>query len=222
MTPVNLQQTMGSSARMQAKSGPAHPLIVRVMHWIGAFAIICMILSGWQIYNASPILPFVFPRWMTLGGWLAGGIAWHLSAMWLLVADGLAYLVYGIASGHFPRDFLPIGPRTVGHDLIQALRLRLSHRLGDYNAVQRLLYAGVIAVVILTVLTGVSIWKPVQLGWLTDLFGGYDISRYIHFALMSLIMGFLLVHLSLVVLFPRTLISMLVGLRRDSGAEPLP
>ena len=222
MTPVNLQQTMGSSARMQAKSGSAHPLIVRVMHWIGAFAIICMILSGWQIYNASPILPFVFPRWMTLGGWLAGGIAWHLSAMWLLVADGLAYLVYGIASGHFRRDFLPIGPRTVGHDLIQALRLRLSHRLGDYNAVQRLLYAGVIAVVILTVLTGVSIWKPVQLGWLTDLFGGYDISRCIHFALMSLIVGFLLVHLSLVVLFPRTLISMLVGLRRDSGAEPLP
>jgi thiosulfate reductase cytochrome b subunit len=196
-------------------------LIVRVMHWIGAFAIICMILSGWQIYNASPILPFVFPRWMTLGGWLAGGIAWHLSAMWLLVANGLAYLVYGIASGHFRRDFLPIVPRTVGHDLIQALRLCLSHRLGDYNAVQRLLYAGVIVVVILTVLTGVSIWKPVQLGWLTDLFGGYDISRYIHFALMSLIMGFLLVHLSLVVVFPRTLISMLVGLRRDSGAEPL-
>ena len=222
MTPVNLQQTMGSSAGMQAKSGPAHPLIVRVMHWIGAFAIICMILSGWQIYNASPILPFMFPRWMTLGGWLAGGIAWHLSAMWLLVADGLAYLVYGIASGHFRRDFLPIGPRTVGHDLIQALRLRLSHRLGDYNAVQRLLYAGVIAVVILTVLTGVSIWKPVQLGWLTDLFGGYDISRCIHFALMSLIVGFLLVHLSLVVVFPRTLISMLVGPRRDSGAEPFP
>jgi thiosulfate reductase cytochrome b subunit len=220
MTSVNLPQTMGRSAGMQARSGSAHPLIVRVMHWIGAFAIICMILSGWQIYNASPILPFVFPQWMTLGGWLAGGIAWHLSAMWLLVADGLAYVVYGIASGHFRRDFLPIGPRTVGHDLVQALRLRLSHRLGHYNAVQRLLYAGVIVVVILTVLTGVSIWKPVQLDWLADLFGGYDIARRIHFALMSLIVGFLLVHLSLVVLFPRTLISMLVGLRGDSSAEP--
>jgi thiosulfate reductase cytochrome b subunit len=204
---------------MQAKSRPAHPFIVRVMHWIAALAIICMILSGWQIYNASPILPFMFPRWMTLGGWLAGGIAWHLSAMWLLVADGLAYLAYGIASGHFRRDFLPIGPRAVAHDLIQALRLRLNHRLGDYNAVQRLLYAGVIIVVILTVLTGVSIWKPVQLGWLTDLFGGYDIARCIHFALMTLIVGFLLVHLSLVALFPRTFISMLVGLRRDSGAK---
>jgi thiosulfate reductase cytochrome b subunit len=213
---------MASSTGIQTKPGSIHPLIVRLMHWIGAFAIICMILSGWQIYNASPILPFVFPRWMTLGGWLGGGIAWHLSAMWLLVADGLAYLVYGIASGHFRRDFLPIGPRTVGHDLIQALRLRLSHRLGEYNAVQRLLYAGVIVVAILTVLTGVSIWKPVQLGWLTDLFGGYDIARDIHFILMSLIVGFLLVHLSLVVLFPRTLLSMLVELRRDTGARPLP
>jgi thiosulfate reductase cytochrome b subunit len=184
---------MESSARVQAKPKPAHPLIVRVMHWIGAFAIICMILSGWQIYNASPILPFTFPQWMTLGGWLAGGIAWHLSALWLLVADGLAYLVYGIVSGHFRRHFLPIGPRAVGHDLVQALRL-----------------------------TGLSIWKPVQLGWLTDLFGGYDIARCIHFTLMCLIVGFLLVHLALVVLFPRTLISMLVGLRRDSSTETLP
>jgi thiosulfate reductase cytochrome b subunit len=210
MTPVNAR----------AKPRPAHALIVRVMHWIGAFAILCMILSGWQIYNASPILPFVFPRWMTLGGWLAGGIAWHLTAMWLLVADGLAYLVYGIASGHFRRDFLPIGPRAVGRDLIRALRLHLDHRLGEYNAVQRLLYVGVIVVVILTVLTGVSIWKPVQLGWLTDLVGGYDVARGIHFALMSVIVGFLLVHLTLVALFPRTLVAMFVGLRRDSNADP--
>jgi thiosulfate reductase cytochrome b subunit len=203
---------------MEAKPMSAHALVVRVMHWTGAFAIFCMILSGWQIYNASPILPFVFPQWMTLGGWLGGGIAWHLSAMWLLVADGLAYLVYGIASGHFQRDFLPIGPRAVGRDLAQAIRLRLEHRLGHYNAVQRLLYVGVIVLVILTVLTGMSIWKPVQLYWLTDLFGGYDIARGIHFALMSLIVGFLLVHLSLVALFPRALVSMLFGLRRDNKA----
>lgn len=213
---------MESPSETQAKPQAAHALIVRVMHWIGALAILCMILSGWQIYNASPILPFVFPEWMTLGGWLGGGIAWHLSAMWLLVADGLAYLIYGIASGHFRRDFLPISPRAVGHDLTQALRLRLAHRLGHYNAVQRLLYVGVIVVIILTALTGLSIWKPVQLGWLTELFGGYDIARRIHFALMSLIVGFLLVHLSLVAVFPRTLVSMLFGLRRDGNADSHP
>jgi thiosulfate reductase cytochrome b subunit len=154
----SLSQTRKVATAMEARARPAHPAIVRVMHWIAAFAILCMILSGWQIYNASPILPFVFPRWMTLGGWLAGAIAWHLAAMWLLVLDGLAYLAYGFLSGHFRRDFLPIGPRAMARDLGLALRLGLPHGLGHYNAVQRLLYVGVIVVVLLTVLTGVSIW----------------------------------------------------------------
>jgi thiosulfate reductase cytochrome b subunit len=206
---------------MEGRARPAHPAIVRVMHWIAAFAILCMILSGWQIYNASPILPFVFPRWMTLGGWLAGAIAWHFAAMWLLVLDGLAYLAYGFLSGHFRRDFLPIESRAVARDLGRALRLGLPHRLGHYNAVQRLLYVGAIVVVVLTVLTGVSIWKPVQLAWLTELFGGYEVARRIHFVMMSLIVAFLFVHLSLVALFPRTLVSMVVGLRRERDTDSL-
>ncbi len=211
---------MTSTRDRQVGHVTAHPVIVRVTHWVGAYALICMILSGWQIYNASPILPFVFPRWMTLGGWLAGGIAWHLSAVWLLLADGLVYLCYGVISGHFRRDFLPIGPRLVGRDLGQALRFRLGHRLGYYNAVQRLLYAGVIVVAFLVMATGLSIWKPVQLGWLTSLFGGYDIARRIHFALMCLIVGFLLIHLTLVALYPRTLVSMVVGLPRNDAEPP--
>jgi thiosulfate reductase cytochrome b subunit len=204
---------------MPTRTTPAHTLPGRIMHWIAAFAIFCMILSGWQIYNASPILPFVFPTWMTLGGWLGGGIAWHLSALWLLIADGLAYLLYGMLSGHFRRDFLPVGPRAVFRDLVEALTLRLHHRLGAYNAVQRVLYIGVILVIIFAVLTGVSIWKPVQLSWLTAAFGGYDVARKVHFALMCLIVAFLLIHLALVLLFPRTLVSMIVGLRRDSAEE---
>jgi thiosulfate reductase cytochrome b subunit len=215
----SLSPTSTVTTAMQARARRAHPAIVRVMHWIAAYAILCMILSGWQIYNASPLLPFVFPRWMTLGGWLAGAIAWHFAAMWLLVLDGLAYLAYGFLSGHFRRDFLPIGPRVVARDLGRALRLELPHRLGRYNAVQRLLYVGVIVVVALTVMTGVSIWKPVQFAWLTDLFGGYEVARRIHFVMMSLIVAFLFIHLSLVVLFPRTLISMMVGLRRERDTD---
>ena len=114
------------------------------MHWIGAAAVISMFLSGWAIYNASPSLPFTFPRGLTLGGWLAAGIAWHISVMWVLFADGLAYLAYGTISGHFWRDLRPNGPRALLRDFGDALRFRLSHRLGHYNAVQRLLYAGVI------------------------------------------------------------------------------
>jgi thiosulfate reductase cytochrome b subunit len=185
------------------------------MHWIGATAVICMILSGWAIYNASPSLPFSFPAWLTLGGWLAAGIAWHLSAMWVLFADGVAYLGYAILSGHFRRDVRPVGPKAVLRDLGGALRLRLGHRLGHYNAVQRLLYTGVIVVICLSVVTGLAIWKPVQLGWLTALFGDYPMARHIHLAMMALIVGFLVIHLVLVALFPRTLISMLVSLRAE-------
>lgn len=190
------------------------------MHWIGVYAIGCMILSGWQIYDASPSLPFVFPPWMTLGGWLAGGIAWHISAMWLLFADGLAYLIYGVASGHFRRDLRPPAPGAVAGDLGRALRFRLPHHLGHYNAVQRLLYGGVIVVILFAVATGLSIWKPVQFGWLTGLFGGYPVARGIHLAMMGLIVAFIVVHVALVAIYPRTLVSMVAGVRAD--AEPTP
>jgi thiosulfate reductase cytochrome b subunit len=207
------------AARVRTTHGPARPthsLPIRIMHWVGAISILCMMLSGWAIYNASPSLPFIFPRWMTLGGWLAGGIAWHISIMWVLFADGSAYLFYGFCSGHFRRDIRPRGPRVVIRDMWAALTGRLGHRLGHYNAVQRLLYAGVIAVICVSVVTGLSIWKPVQLGWLTDLFGGYPVARSIHLAAMICIALFLIVHLTLVAIFPRTLIAMVT----DTAAEP--
>ncbi|HEX4260090.1 MAG TPA: cytochrome b/b6 domain-containing protein [Acetobacteraceae bacterium] len=197
----------------------AHPWPVRVMHWIGVYAIACMVLSGWQIYDASPGLPFVFPRWVTLGGWLAGGIAWHIAAMWLLFADGAAYLAYGFLSGHFRRDIPPPGPRAVACDLGRALRFRLPHRLGHYNAVQRLLYIGVILAILLQIATGLSIWKPVQLYWLSGFFGGYPIARNIHLAVMFAILAFVVIHVVLVAIYPRTLVSMVAGSRAEQEEE---
>jgi len=194
---------------------PAHPLPVRIMHWVGAASVICMMLSGWAIYNASPSLPFTFPRWMTLGGWLAGGIAWHIAMMWVLLADGIVYLLYGVLSGHFRRDLRPPGPRAVINDLGAALTGRLGHRLGHYNAVQRLLYAGVIFTICLAVVTGLSIWKPVQLGWLTGLFGDYPVARGIHLAAMIAIALFIVVHVVMVAIFPRTLVAMIGGARAE-------
>ena len=195
---------------------PAHPLPIRIMHWVGASTVLGMMLSGWAIYNASPSLPFTFPHWMALGGWLAGGVAWHISAMWVLFADGFAYLVYGFASGHFRRALFPPGPRAVIRTVVAALTGRLGHSLGHYNAVQRLLYGGVIVLIGLQVVTGFAIWKPVQLGWITDLFGGYPIARGIHLAAMIGIALFLVIHLTMVAIFPRTLVAMLAG----SASEP--
>jgi thiosulfate reductase cytochrome b subunit len=196
--------------RRETGRRPAHPVAIRVMHWIGVYAMGCMIFSGWEIYNASPSLPFLFPAWTGLGGWLGGALAWHLSAMWLLFADGIAYLIYGFASGHFRRDLKPPRPAEVVHDVDAALRFRLKHRIGHYNAVQRLLYGGVIVAIILQVTTGLAIWKPVQLGWITGLFGGYPIARGIHLATMFGIVAFVLIHVAMVAIVPSTLKAMII------------
>lgn len=191
-----------------------HPLLVRLTHWINAFAIVCMVMSGWQIYNASPFFGFRFPAWSTLGGWLGGAIAWHFAALWLLVVNGLVYVIYGVAARHFRRRFLPITPRQVGADVVDALRLRLNHRVGEYNVVQRLFYVGVLLLLALVVLSGFSLWKPVQLHRLAWAFGGYEVARRVHFLAMAGIVGFVVVHLALVALVPRTLLSMITGRAR--------
>jgi len=190
-----------------------HSLIVRLTHWLAAGAMICMILSGWQIYNASPLLAFAFPRAITLGGWLGGAISWHLSAMWVLMAAGLIYLINGALTGHFRRDLAPTSAREVVNEIGLAFRLKLAHTPGYYNAVQRLFYTGVLATAMLAVISGLAIWKPVQFAPLTALLGDYDIARKIHFSMMVIITGFLIIHLTLVAIVPRTLISMITGNR---------
>jgi len=198
-----------------------HPLVVRITHWVNAFAMLCMITSGWKIYNASPIFDFMFAKWLTLGGWLGGALAWHFAAMWLLVVNGLVYAIYGLASGHFRRDFLPLTPRSIWRDFVAALTFRLKHRLGAYNAVQRLLYVVVLLFGVGVVLSGLAIWKPVQFQGLTALLGGYDTARIVHFAMMSGIVGFVAVHLALVFLVPSTLPPMITGRapRDDDAGE---
>jgi thiosulfate reductase cytochrome b subunit len=189
------------------------PAWVRVMHWINAVAIILMIMSGWQIYNASPLFSWLtFSKTITLGGWLAGALLWHFAAMWLLMVNGLVYLITGFATGRFARKLFPISPRGVIADGVAALTFKLSHDdLSKYNQVQRLLYAGIIVVGILIVLSGLSIWKPVQFQYLTALFGGYDFARYVHFFCMSAIVAFLVIHVLLAVLVPKSLRAMIIG-----------
>lgn len=189
-----------------------HPLWVRVCHWINALAILVMIGSGWQIYNASPLFPFTFPREIALGNWLAGALLWHFAAMWVVAINGLAYLALGFATGRFRRKLWPVTPRGVIDDVKAALTFRLAHDdLSKYNTVQKMLYAGVIACAIVVVLSGLSIWKPVQLQELTALFGGYDTARYVHFFAMAAIVGFLVIHILLALIVPRSLRAMVVG-----------
>jgi thiosulfate reductase cytochrome b subunit len=187
------------------------PAWVRIVHWINAVAMILMIMSGWQIYNASPLFDFSFSASITLGGWLGGALLWHFAAMWLLMVNGLVYLTLGFATGRFAKKLLPISPAGVIADTRAALTGKLSHDdLTRYNYVQ-LLYAGIILVGVLIVLSGLSIWKPVQLQYLTALFGGYDVARYVHFICMALIVAFLVIHVVLALLVPKTLRAMIIG-----------
>ena len=188
------------------------PAWVRIVHWVNAVAMVLMIMSGWQIYNASPLFDFTFSKSITLGGWLGGALQWHFAAMWLLMVNGLVYLTLGLVTGRFRKKLLPITPAGVIADTKAALTGKLSHAdLTTYNYVQKLLYAGIIVVGILVVLSGLSIWKPVQFQYLTALFGGYDFARYVHFAMMALICAFLVIHVALALLVPKSLRAMIIG-----------
>ena len=201
-----------SSKPAAATAKVIQPAWVRIVHWINAVAMILMIMSGWQIYNASPLFNFSFSSSITLGGWLGGALLWHFAAMWLLMVNGLVYLALGFATGRFASKLLPISPAGVIADTRAALTGKLSHDdLTRYNYVQKLLYAGIIVVGIVIVLSGLSIWKPVQLQYLTALFGGYDVARYVHFICMALIVAFLVIHVALALLVPKSLRAMIIG-----------
>ncbi|WGT31895.1 cytochrome b/b6 domain-containing protein [Pseudomonas atacamensis] len=188
-----------------------HPWPVRLTHWLNAACMVCMFMSGWAIYNASPLFSFRFPVSLTVGGWLGGALAWHFAFMWLLLINGAIYVLYGFVSRHFKRDLLPIGIAALKHDLTAVLRFRLVHEKGVYNAMQRLMYWMVLAAGVLIVISGVAIWKPVQLQELVALLGGYDVARYVHFAAMTMIAAFVVIHLVLVILVPKTLLPMITG-----------
>ena len=197
---------------MDARTVKIHPLPVRITHWINALAILVMVLSGWKIYNASPLFGFSFPDSWTLGGWLGGALQWHFAAMWLLALNGMIYLAYGIFSGHLRHRMFPITPGAMLRDVLNALRGRLAHDdLSVYNAAQKAAYLGAILLGVGLILSGLAIWKPVQLYWLASLMGDYEGARLLHFFCMAGIVLFVLVHVAMVVLVPKTFLTMITG-----------
>lgn len=189
-----------------------HPLWMRITHWLNAISVILMVLSGWRIYNASPIFPFAFPGDITLGGWLGGAIQWHFAAMWLFVINGIVYLILNFMTGRFKRKFFPINISGVLADMKAALHGHLAHEdLSKYNMVQKLAYLAVILDLVILVLSGLVVWKSVQFPLLRELMGGYDNARVVHFFAMSFVVFFFVVHIVMVALVPRTLVSMVRG-----------
>jgi thiosulfate reductase cytochrome b subunit len=189
------------------------PAWVRITHWLNALAAILMMLSGWRIYDASPVFEgFRIPTGITLGGWLGGALQWHFAAMWLLFFNALFYLTMNVVTGRIKSKFFPLSPRAIAHDLGEALRGHLSHAdPSRYNAVQKFAYLFVMLDIAVLILSGLAIWKSVQFPLLRELMGGYDFARVVHFCAMSLLAGFIVVHLTMVALVPRSLLTMIRG-----------
>ncbi|RBA24698.1 cytochrome b/b6 domain-containing protein [Herminiimonas fonticola] len=189
-----------------------HPGWLRVTHWINAFAVLLLVSSGWRIYNASPFFPFSIPSNLTLGGWLGGALQWHFFAMWLLLINGIVYLLINVLSGRLHRQFFPISPKAFLLDMAAALKGKLAHAdPRKYNTVQRVAYLFVMFDIVLIVLSGLVLWKSVQFPLLRELMGGYEAARRVHFFAMAALVGFVAVHLVMVALVPRTLLAMIRG-----------
>jgi thiosulfate reductase cytochrome b subunit len=190
-----------------------HPLAVRVMHWTNAVAMFIMIGSGWKIYNDEVLFGWLhFPDAITIGGEAQGALQWHFLGMWIFTINLLCYVIYGLATGRFWRKLLPLWPSQVIADTRAALRFKLSHDdITKYNAIQRMLYIGIILLMIVQIISGLAIWKPVQFQELTALFYGFQGARLAHFIGMALIVLFLVVHVALALLVPKTLAAMLTG-----------
>jgi thiosulfate reductase cytochrome b subunit len=190
-----------------------HPLPIRIMHWTNAVVMFIMIGSGWKIYNDEVIFGRLhFPDAITFGPYAQHGLQLHFFGMWLLVLNGLAYVIYGFATGRFRRMLLPIRLRDLVANIRDALRLHLAHDdPTQYNTIQRILYIGVLLAGVLIVLSGLAIWKPVQFSELLSLFYDFQTARLVHFLCMAAIVLFVAVHVTLAFLVPHTLVSMITG-----------
>jgi thiosulfate reductase cytochrome b subunit len=206
MTEVALQ-TMPRPARRM------HPLPIRIMHWTNAIAMFIMIGSGWKIYNDEVLFGWLhFPEMITIGGEAQGALQWHFLGMWIFTLNLICYVAYGLVGGRFWRKLLPVWPRQVIADIGAALRFQLGHAdITKYNAIQRVLYIGIILVMIVQIISGLAIWKPVQFQELTALFYDFQGARLAHFICMALIVGFVVVHVALAFFVPKTIAAMVTG-----------
>lgn len=232
-----LRHAAGDSERMEVaetdgkwKGKRSQPFLIRLAHWLNVPLLLILAGSGLQIFSAYPALgprgalyswyPWQgvqAPKWMRFGGWLAGGRHWHFAIGWFLVANGVIYLIYMFARGEWRRRLFRPRRDTRNAVLMMGYYLRLRRTapaIDFYNGLQRLAYSSVLLFAAIEVLSGLAIYKPVQLWWLGVLFGGYDGARAVHLIGLGLLALFTLVHLVMVSLHPRAIIEMITGGKR--------
>ncbi len=203
-----------------------HPLPIRITHWVNAISLFVMATSGMRIFRAFPSFgPKIpekvlldIPKSLTLGGWLGGALQWHFTFMWLFAASGVIYFAYQVLSAHYrtmlftPRDIPGVWPMARHYFLFGPK----PPATGQYNPLQKLAYTSTIGFGVLSLLTGIVLYKPAQFSWLAFLFGGYHLARIWHFAAMCGFLAFIPGHLIMVLLHGwANFYSMLSGWKRE-------
>ena len=196
----------------------SRPGWLRATHWLNAVAVVVLMQSGWRIYDAAPFLPVLIPKKLTLGGWLGGALQWHFAAMWLLAVNGIAYIAINLMTRRLLKTFFPVSVHALIADFLDAVKLRLMHDRPGYNAIQRVAYLFVMIDLTVMVLSGLVLWKSVQFPLLRELLGGYEAARRVHFFAMAALVWFIVIHVAMVALVPKTLLPMIIGRRAHRAA----
>jgi len=203
-----------------------HPLAIRITHWVNAISLFVMVTSGLRIFRAFPSFgPKIpeqvlldIPKQLTLGGWLGGALQWHFTFMWFFAGSGIFYVAYQIISGHYRtvmfrlRDIPGVWP-MVRHYFLFGPKPVVTEQ---YNPLQKLAYTSTIGFGVLSLLTGMVLYKPAQFSWLAFLLGGFHLTRVWHFAAMCGFLAFIPGHLIMVILHGwSNFFSMLSGWKRE-------
>ena len=187
-----------TSSKRKAPPKPKQSLFAKIFHWINIVSLIIMISSGLQIYNANPVFGgregWHFPDFLLLGGWLAGARNWHFAAMWFFSLNLLWYGIYIFITRRWQRRFVDGGD-------IKALQVSQNPKRKNY-AWHRLVYTGIIPVLLLAIFSGLAMYKPAELHWLSRLLGSWQTIRTIHFVTVPMVILFTIAH---------TLLSLKVG-----------
>jgi thiosulfate reductase cytochrome b subunit len=179
---------------MSPKSAPApkQAFFIKAFHSINLIALIFMTASGLQIYNANPVFGgragWRFPKELLLGGWLGGGRNWHFASMWVFSMTLLIYGIYIFITRRWKHRF------TSEKD-IQALQAKNPKRKN--YAWHRLAYTAIIPILLIAIVSGLCMYKPVQFAWISGLFGNWQNLRVAHFLTIPIVLIFAIAHIFL-------------------------
>jgi thiosulfate reductase cytochrome b subunit len=203
-----------------------HSWLARFTHWLNAITLMVLTASGMQIFEAFPSfgakIPQVdfihFPEAVRLGGWLGGALQWHLTFAWLFTGAGVAYALYLLISGRWrqvillPKEIRGVLPMARHYFLFKPK----PEQLEPYNPLQKLAYTSTILFGVVSVITGILLFKPAQLALTVKLLGGFGMVRIYHFAAMVGFLSFIPGHLVMVAAHGwNNFYSMLTGWKRN-------